>query len=120
MRLYHDLDLGYFTAVRGGSAPLRRINFKAGDETTLEVEFFKSGAAYVPATVEEMIFVIKSSYEEDAPALALVPTEDWEADGDSDEAMSGAHWYARAAPAGIIDGLRPSLNSVLEEVLASL
>jgi ClpP class serine protease len=40
--------------------------------------------------------------------------------GMADEAMNGAHWYARAAPAGIIDGLRPSLQSVLEEVLAAL
>lgn len=36
------------------------------------------------------------------------------------EAMNGAHWYARAAPTGIIDGLRPSLNAVIEEVLAAM
>jgi ClpP class serine protease len=40
--------------------------------------------------------------------------------GMDDAAMNGAHWYARAAPRGIVDGLRPSLNSVLEEVLSSL
>lgn len=40
--------------------------------------------------------------------------------GMEDDAMSGAHWYARAAPSGIHDGLRPSLNAVLEEVLSSL
>lgn len=40
--------------------------------------------------------------------------------GMADDAMSGAHWYARAAPEGIVDGLRPSLNAVLEEVLSSL
>jgi ClpP class serine protease len=40
--------------------------------------------------------------------------------GMADEAMNGAHWYARAAPAGLVDGLRPSLNAVIEEVLASL
>lgn len=40
--------------------------------------------------------------------------------GMADEAMNGAHWYARAAPDGLHDGLRPSLNAVLEEVLAAL
>ena len=77
MRLYHDLDYGYFTAVRGGTSPLRRADFKAGDLTTLEVEFFKSGVAFLPATLDELIFVIKSGYDEEDPALAAILTGDW-------------------------------------------
>lgn len=34
-----------------------------------------------------------------------------------EEGYSGAHWYARAAPAGLIDGTAPNVESLMESLL---
>jgi hypothetical protein len=119
VKLYHDLDYGYFTSVRGGSSPLRRLTFKAGDATALEVEFFKSGTPYVPATVDELIFVIKDSYADGSDPYALIETADWEEISDSDEAFQVFSAPLNTATSEIRDALASAASITLKAELTA-
>ncbi len=79
MDLHLNLAVGRFTAVPGGTAPLREIGLKRGDAATITVHFYQGADPVVLPEPTDTIFVLKSTIA--GPALALAAT--WNRDEDT-------------------------------------